>query len=35
MILFAIGGTTYGMQEETVAFYALVIPMMIAAAITP
>ena len=31
MILFAIGGTTYGMQEETVAFYALVIPMMIAA----
>ena len=31
MTLFAIGGTTYGMQEETVAFYALVIPMMIAA----
>ena len=31
MIFFAIGGTTYGMQEETVAFYALVIPMMIAA----
>ena len=31
MMLFAIGGTTYGMQEETVAFYALVIPMMIAA----
>lgn len=31
MVLFAIGGTTYGMQEETVAFYALVIPVMIAA----
>ena len=31
MVLFAIGGTTYGMQEETVAFYALIIPMMIAA----
>ena len=31
MIFFAIGGTTYGMQEETVAFYALIIPIMIAA----
>ncbi|MDO4872028.1 MAG: YfcC family protein [bacterium] len=31
MILFAIGGTTYGMQEETVAFYALVVPIMLAA----
>ena len=31
MIFFAIGGTTYGMQEETVAFYALVIPIMLAA----
>ena len=31
MIFFAIGGTTYGMQEETVAFYALIIPVMIAA----
>lgn len=31
MTLFAIGGTTYGMQEETVAFYALVIPVMVAA----
>lgn len=31
MTLFAIGGTTYGMQEEAVAFYALVIPVMLAA----
>ena len=31
MIFFAIGGTTYGMQEEAVAFYALVIPVMMAA----
>jgi len=31
MILFAIGGTTYGMQEEAVAFYALVVPIMLAA----
>lgn len=31
MTLFAIGGTTYGMAEETLAFYALLIPVMIAA----
>ncbi|AHB42233.1 hypothetical protein RAAC3_TM7C00001G0376 [Candidatus Saccharibacteria bacterium RAAC3_TM7_1] len=31
MTLFALGGTTYGMQEETIAFYALVIPVMLAA----
>ena len=31
MIFFALGGTTYGMQEETVAFYALVIPLVLAA----
>lgn len=31
MILFSIGGTTYGMQEEAVAFYALVVPIMLAA----
>ncbi len=31
MLLFAIGGTTYGMQEESVAFYALVVPIMLAA----
>ena len=31
MVLFAIGGTTYGMQEETVAFYALIVPIMLAA----
>jgi uncharacterized ion transporter superfamily protein YfcC len=31
MGLFAFGGTTYGMAEETLAFYVLLIPMMIAA----
>jgi uncharacterized ion transporter superfamily protein YfcC len=31
MIVFAIGGTTYGMAEESLAFYALVIAVMIAA----
>lgn len=31
MALFAAGGTIYGMAEETLAFYALVIPVMIAA----
>ncbi|MFP7671856.1 YfcC family protein [Marivita sp. S0852] len=31
MALFAIGGTTYGMAEETLAFYAILIPVMIAA----
>lgn len=31
MTLFAIGGTTYGMQEEAVAFYALVVPVLLAA----
>lgn len=30
MALFAAGGTTYGMAEETLAFYALIIPIMIA-----
>lgn len=30
MAFFALGGTTFGMQEETVAFYALVVPMMLA-----
>lgn len=29
MLLFAIGGTTYGMAEETMAFYPLIIPVMI------
>ncbi|MCQ4974467.1 YfcC family protein, partial [Bifidobacterium pseudocatenulatum] len=29
MILFALGGTTYGMGEETLAFYPLLIPVMI------
>ncbi len=31
MGLFAAGGTTYGMAEETLAFYVLLIPIMIAA----
>ena len=31
MALFAVGGTTYGMAEETLAFYILIIPIMIAA----
>lgn len=31
MSLFAIGGTTYGMAEETLAFYGLLVPVMIAA----
>ena len=31
MLLFALGGTTYGMAEETLAFYAILIPVMIVA----
>ena len=31
MVLFAIGGTTYGMAEETLAFYAILIPVILAA----
>lgn len=31
MALFAFGGTTYGMAEETIAFYVLLIPVMLAA----
>jgi uncharacterized ion transporter superfamily protein YfcC len=31
MSLFALGGTTYGMAEETLAFYAILIPVMIVA----
>jgi uncharacterized ion transporter superfamily protein YfcC len=31
MIFFAVGGSTYGMAEETFAFYALIIAVMIAA----
>lgn len=31
MAVFAAGGTTYGMAEETLAFYALLIPIMLAA----
>ncbi len=29
MILFALGGSTYGMAEETMAFYPLIVPVMI------
>ncbi|OLS03304.1 YfcC family protein [Tissierella creatinophila] len=31
MVLFGIGGTTYGMAEETIAFYPLLIPIFVAA----
>ncbi|EEX08467.1 C4-dicarboxylate anaerobic carrier [Ruegeria lacuscaerulensis ITI-1157] len=31
MVLFSIGGTTYGMAEETLAFYSILVPVMIAA----
>jgi uncharacterized ion transporter superfamily protein YfcC len=31
MTIFAVGGTTYGMAEETLAFYALIITVMLAA----
>jgi uncharacterized ion transporter superfamily protein YfcC len=31
MIIFALGGTSYGMAEETLAFYALIIAVMLAA----
>lgn len=31
MILFALGGTTFGMWEETIAFYPLILPIIIAA----
>ena len=35
MVVFAIGGTTFGMAEESLAFYVLIITVMIAAATTP
>ncbi|MEG1049029.1 MAG: YfcC family protein [Oscillospiraceae bacterium] len=31
MLIFAIGGTTYGMCEETIAFYPIIIPVFLAA----
>ena len=31
MLLFGLGGTTYGMWEETMAFYPLLIPVFLAA----
>jgi len=30
MIIFSLGGTTYGMAEETLGFYALIVPIMVA-----
>ena len=35
MIVFAIGGTTFGMSEESLAFYVLVITVMVAAGYDP
>ena len=35
MTLFAIGGTTYGMAEETLAFYAILIPLMLTISYDP
>jgi uncharacterized ion transporter superfamily protein YfcC len=29
MVLFPVGGTTEGMAEETLGFYALVVPLML------
>ena len=31
MVVFALGGTTYGMAEESLAFYVLIITVMVAA----
>ena len=31
MTLFAVGGTTYGMAEETLAFYAILLPVVLRA----
>ncbi|MEJ6396152.1 YfcC family protein [Gymnodinialimonas sp. 2305UL16-5] len=31
MVLFALGGTTYGMAEETIAFYAILMPVVLRA----
>jgi uncharacterized ion transporter superfamily protein YfcC len=30
MLVFSLGGTTYGMAEETLGFYALIVPIMVA-----
>ena len=35
MIIFSLGGTSYGMAEETIAFYALVVTAMMAAGFDP
>ena len=28
MVVFSLGGTTYGMAEETLGFYALIVPII-------
>lgn len=35
MIIFSVGGTTYGMAEETIAFYSLIVATMMAAGFDP
>ena len=35
MLLFGLGGTTYGMWEDTMAFYPLLIPVFLPAGNTP
>jgi len=30
MAIFSVGGTTYGMAEETLGFYAIILPVIIA-----
>lgn len=35
MLLFSLGGTTYGMAEETIAFYSLIVATMVAAGFDP
>jgi uncharacterized ion transporter superfamily protein YfcC len=32
MVIFSVGGTTYGMAEETLGFYAIILPLIIAVA---
>ena len=35
MLVFALGGTTFGMAEETIAFYPLVLPILVSAGYDP
>src|SRR5271166_573122 len=30
MVIFSVGGTTYGMAEETLGFYAIIVPVIVA-----